>query len=349
MVRHGHIAPESTFSFTVPENSTPCRIDRFITTLFPDYSRTYFQHIIDSKGIVINNIPAKKSSALVHPNDHITIQFPAQQTASLNTILDKTTGVKILAATEHFMIIHKPANLLVHPTSTKSSAISLTDWIRHHHSDINAVGLSDRPGIIHRLDKETSGIMIITRTNYAHNNIGGLFRNRKIQKTYKAIVAGQPPQEGTITLAIGRDPMNPIKMATFLPQFSFPPSPRLRRTGHSKPGSPSAQYEREENQPNFVGQVKVRHAQTHYKVLEYFKDAALIEVKPTTGRTHQIRVHMKAIGHPIIGDALYAKKSPLINRQALHAEKLSFNFEDTSYSFSDELPDDFQQLINQLR
>src|SRR6266404_8146097 len=135
MLKHGHIAPESTFSFNVPDNSTPCRIDRYITTLFPDYSRTYFQHIIDAGGIAINNIPAKKPSLLVHPSDHVTIQFPAQQTASLNEIIDKTTGVSIIATHQHFMIIHKPANLLVHAPSTTSSSISLTDWIRHHHSD----------------------------------------------------------------------------------------------------------------------------------------------------------------------------------------------------------------------
>lgn len=322
MLKHGHIAPESTFSFTVPEHSESCRIDRYMTTLFPDYSRTYFQHIIDAGGITLNNTPVKKPSNLVHPTDLITIQFPAQQTAPLDIILDKTMGVSVIAATEHFMIIHKPAHLLVHAPSTTSSAISLTDWICHHHSNITTVGLSDRPGIIHRLDKETSGIMIITRTNYAHNIIGSLFRNRKINKTYKAIVAGKPPKEGTITLAIGRDPSNPIKMTTF-------PEELIDSEGK-------------------IGFTKVRHAKTDYKVLEYFKDAALIEVKPTTGRTHQIRVHMKAIGHPIIGDQLYGKKSPLINRQALHAENLSFTFEGTSHSFTDEFPDDFQQLINQL-
>lgn len=320
---HGHIAPESTFSFTVAENSSPCRIDRYMTTLFPDYSRTYFQHIIDNGGITINNTPAKKPSVLVHPTNTVTIQFPAQQTASLNTILDETTGVSIIAITEHFMIIHKPAHLLVHPTSTTSSAISLTDWIRHHHNDITLVGPHDRPGIIHRLDKETSGIMIITRTNYAHNIIGGLFRNRKIQKTYKAVVDGHPPMEGTITLAIGRDPMNPIKMRTFEQEYI--------------------------SADGMVGGTKARHAKTEYKVLERFKDTSLIEVKPTTGRTHQIRVHMKAIGHPVIGDQLYGKKSQLINRQALHAESLSFMFEETSYSFTDELPNDFQQLLTLLR
>jgi 23S rRNA pseudouridine1911/1915/1917 synthase len=322
MQKHGHIAPETTFSFSVPENSAPCRIDRYITQLFPDYSRTYFQHIIDAGGIIINNTPAKKPSTLVYPSNTITIQFPAQRTVTTENIIDKTFNVSVLATTQHFMIIHKPAHLLVHAPSSTSTAITLTDWIRHHHGDIVSVGLSNRPGIIHRLDKETSGIMIITRTNYAHNIIGGLFRNRKISKTYKAIVAGHPEKEGTITLAIGRDPINRIKMATF------------DETCIDSEGK--------------IGTVKVRHATTKYKVLEYFKDTSLIEVKPTTGRTHQIRVHMTAIGHPIIGDQLYGKKSPLINRQALHAESLSFVFEEIPYLFSNEIPDDFQQLLNTL-
>lgn len=323
MLKHGHIAPESTFSFSVPENNVPCRIDRYIATLFPDYSRTYFQHIIDAGGITINNTPAKKPSTLVYPNNTVTIQFPPQAAVNTQEVLDKTLGVSILATTDHFMIIHKPAHLLVHAPSTTSTAISLADWIRHHHGDITSVGVAERPGIIHRLDKETSGIMIITRTNYAHNIIGGLFRNRKIQKTYKAIVAGHPAQEGTITLAIGRDPINRIKMAHF----------------------------NEENidHEGRIGTIKVRQAKTDYKVLEYFKDTSLIEVKPTTGRTHQIRVHMAALGHPIIGDQLYGKKSPLINRQALHAESLSFTFEGAPYIFSDEVPHDFQELLNSLR
>jgi 23S rRNA pseudouridine1911/1915/1917 synthase len=323
MIKHGHIPPGTTISFSVPENITPCRIDRYMSEVFPDYSRTYFQHIIDAGGITINGIPTKKPSIVIHPTNAITIQFTPERTIKTEMLIDKTLNVSTIATTEHFMIIHKPAHLLVHAPSSTSTAITLADWIRHHHGDIASVGISSRPGIIHRLDKETSGIMIITRTNYAHNIIGGLFRNRKIQKTYKAIVAGHPEKEGTITLAIGRDPINRIKMATF----------------------------NEENidAEGKIGTIKVRHAKTDYKVLEYFNDASLIEVKPTTGRTHQIRVHMAALGHPIIGDQLYGKKSPLIDRQALHAENLSFTFEETSYSFSDEIADDFQQLLNNLR
>lgn len=323
MMKHGHILPGTTFSFSVPENTAPCRIDLYISEVFPDYSRTYFQHVIQAKGVTINDICIKKPSTIVYPTNNISIQFPPERTINTATVLDKTINVSIIATTEHFMIIHKPAHLLVHAPSLTSNAITLADWIHHHHPNITSMGASDRPGIIHRLDKETSGIMIITRTHYAHNIIGGLFKNRNIKKTYKAIVAGHPEKEGTITLAIGRDPINRIKMATF--------------------------DEKEINSEGKIGSTKVRNARTEYKVLEYFKDASLVEVKPTTGRTHQIRVHMAALGHPIIGDQLYGKKSPLIDRQALHAENLSFTFEGIPYFFNNEIPDDFQQLLNSLR
>jgi 23S rRNA pseudouridine1911/1915/1917 synthase len=320
MITHGSVKAETTFSFIVPENSKPCRVDRYIASLFPDYSRSYFQRIIDSGNITINKNPAKKPSALVNATDTVTIQFPAQRIVEPHYIIDRTSGIIILAETDHFMIIHKPANLLVHAPSSASNAITVVDWIRHHHGDISAIGVADRPGIIHRLDRETSGILIITKTNYAHNLMGALFRNRKINKTYKAVVAGHPPQEGTITLAIGRDPINRIKMAHF--------------------------HEENIDQSGKIGNIKVRTAKTDYKVLEYLEHASLVEVKPTTGRTHQIRVHMAAIGHPVIGDQLYGKKSPLIDRQALHAESLSFIFEETEYSFTDKISDDFQQLLN---
>ena len=323
MVKHGPIEAGTTFSFIVPENSKSCRIDRYIAQLFPDYSRSYFQRIIDADGITINGITAKKSSSPVYSSDTVTIQFPTQRIVEPHHIIDRTSGIEIIAENSHFMIIHKPANLMVHAPSSASNAITVVDWIRHHHGDISAIGAADRPGIIHRLDRETSGILIITKTNFAHNAIGALFRNRNIHKTYKTIVTGHPPKEGTITLAIGRDPVNRIKMAAF-------DEDTIDETGK-------------------IGSTKVRHAKTEYKVLEYFENAALVEVKPTTGRTHQIRVHMTAIGHPIIGDQLYGKKSPHIDRQALHAESLSFVFDGKDYSFTAKIPDDFQQLLNHVR
>ncbi|HSC24898.1 MAG TPA: RluA family pseudouridine synthase [Candidatus Babeliales bacterium] len=323
MIKYGHIEPENIFSFIVPKDIVPCRIDHYITKLFPDYSRSYLQRIITAGCVTVNAISIKKSSTLIYETNTILVQFPPERTIEPATIIDKTINVSIIAITDHFIMIHKPAHLLVHPSSTRNTSITLVDWIQYNYSDISLIGNSVRPGIIHRLDKETSGIMIITRTNYAHNAIGELFRGRHIQKTYKAVVAGHPNKEGTITLAIGRDPINRIKMASFDEE-------KIDNNGK-------------------INNIKVRNAKTHYKVLEYFENTTLIEVKPTTGRTHQIRVHMAAIGHPIIGDQLYGTSSPLINRQALHAESLSFFFNETPYSFSSKIPDDFQQLLINLR
>src|SRR5690606_35122856 len=239
-----------------------------------------------------------------------------------SALTNTTMNVSVLAEKDHFMIIYKPAHLLVHAPSKMSPAITLTDWILHNYQTLAKVGIIDRPGIVHRLDKETSGIMIITRTNYAHSIFSALFKKREIHKKYYAVVEGHPESEGTITYAIGRDPHNRIKM-TYFDELSM-----------------------DEN--NMIRNIKVRHATTHYKVITYFKNASLIEVKPTTGRTHQIRVHMLSIGHPIIGDQLYGKKSSLINRQALHAQELSFIFDEKPYTFSSNFPEDFQHLINNL-
>lgn len=323
MIQHGQITPNSTFSFIIPEDSTPCRIDRYIANLFPDYSRSYFQKIIDTGKVSINNLPAKKSSVIVQAADVISIEFPSRGITQAYHLIDRTIGIRVIAETDHFVLIHKPAKLLVHPPSSTSCAITVVDWIRHNYTAIESVGIPDRPGIIHRLDRETSGILLITKTNYAHNLIGQLFRARIIKKTYKAVVSGHPPQEGVITLPIGRNPFNRMNMTHFDP---------LLIDSEGK-----------------VGTTKVRDAKTAYTVLEYFDNSSLIEVKPTTGRTHQIRVHMKAIGHPIIGDHVYGKESSLIDRQALHAEQLSFVFDGKDYHFYDEVPDDFQQLINHLR
>jgi len=323
MIKHGHVEPNSLFTFVVPENTLNHRIDRFITDLFTHYSRSYFQQMIHEGGITLNGTIIRKAGVSVRPHDTVTIQFPPERIVEPTAIAQQTMNVSIVATTQHFMIINKPAHLLVHAPSTTSTAITLTDWILQNHHEIASVGTVDRPGIIHRLDKETSGLLIITRTNYGHNILGSLFKNRNITKTYKAVVIGNPPREGVITHAIGRDPHNRIKMAPFNEDL-------IDDTGK-------------------IGCTKVRHAKTEYKVLEYFTDAALIEVKPTTGRTHQIRVHMAAIGHPIIGDQLYGKKSALIDRQALHAEQLSFTFDAAPYSFTAAIADDFQQLIDHLR
>ena len=181
-----------------------------------------------------------------------------------------------------------------------------------HFKEISKVGESERPGIVHRLDKNTSGIMIIPRKDYVHAIFSEMFKDRKIKKTYLAIVEGHPDPKGTIDLPISRHPTEKIKMS------------------HLNPAG--------------------KDSTTNYSVLEYFEKCSLVELKPTTGRTHQIRVHMAAIGHPLLGDSTYGKESYMIGRHALHANKLEFEYNKELFSFScDEQPEDFKNALEKLR
>jgi 23S rRNA pseudouridine1911/1915/1917 synthase len=323
MIINGQVEPNSLFTFIVDESSCIQRIDQYLSNNFSHYSRTFFQKLIEEKCVSRNGIITTKSSTPIVINDTITIQFPLARIIEPGKIMDETSHVSVLETTQHFMIVYKPPYLLVHPPSKTSTAITLTDWITHNHQEISQIGIVDRPGIVHRLDKDTSGIMIITRTNHAHTIFNNLFKERKINKTYLAIVEGHPEQEGTINLAIARDPFNRIKMTTFSEEANHQELCKK----HS---------------------IKIRHALTHYKVLRYFKNTSLVEIKPTTGRTHQIRVHMTAIGHPIVGDQTYGQKSALITRQALHAYRLHFIFDNQEYDFSSPLPHDMQQILDAL-
>lgn len=315
MNTQGLIAPDSVFEIMVPEAQSGQRIDKFVTTQFPLYSRTFFVRLIDDGHISLNGDRIEKPSTLVQEGDLVLVHFPPARAVQADALAQKAPNVEIIFEHPHFMIINKPEGLLVHPPSMASTAATLVDWLLVHFNDIKDVGYVDRPGIVHRLDKDTSGLLIIPKTNHAHSVFGDLFRDRTINKTYRAIAQGHPDPQGTIDSAIGRDPVTKTRMTT-----------------KADPRSS-----------------KMRHSTTHYKVLEYFDDAALLEVKPVTGRTHQIRVHLASIGHPIIGDPIYGKKSKLIKRQALHATELSFDFEGKPYTFKVEPPQDFQDLIKALR
>ena len=210
-----------------------------------------------------------------------------------------------------FYIIEKPAGLMVHRPSTSSVELTLIDWLVHQVPEIINIGHPERPGIVHRLDKNTTGLLIVPRTSRAHMLFSDLFKNRDIKKTYLAVVRGHPEKEGTIELPIGRDPITRNKMT--------------------------------------VNGIEAREAVTRYKVLTYFENAALVEIYPVTGRTHQIRVHFKAIGHPLLGDQLYGTRSPLIKRHALHATQLTFDFKGKPYTFTSTPPQDFELLLSKLK
>lgn len=314
MEKQNHIKPASTFEFVVTSAHAGMRLDTFLAHQFPSYSRSFLQKLITSHLITINARPAKKPSIVLKEHDHIHIQIQVTQPELKKiTAAPKDLNVEVVFTHEHFLIINKPAGLLTHKTQHETPRYTLVDWLTNHFKEIESVGSLERPGIVHRLDKDTSGLMIIARTNYAHQLFTKLFKEHGIQKTYQAIVEGHPEKSGTIDQPIGRHQTHRLRMTT---EHSSAPK---------------------------------RHAITHYKVLEYFDKHALVEFKPETGRTHQIRVHAAFLGHPLVGDTLYGSTSPFIKRHALHASSLSFKFQDQLYEFNAQLPHDLQRLIAHLK
>lgn len=288
------------------------RLDKFLASQFVRYSRSFFNRLIEGGNVSINGAKELKSGASLKEGDTVTIQFPQPRVVQPKD-LELDPPVEIVYEHPEFLILSKPAGLVMHAPSEMSQVITLVDWLVAHFQNITEVGYVDRPGIVHRLDKDTSGIVIIPRTNYAHGIFGDMFHDRKVKKVYYALVEGHPDRSGTIALPISRDPITRVKMSA-------------RAQGQ-----------------------KQREAETNYEVVEYFDNAALVKVMPVTGRTHQIRVHFAAIGHPLIGDATYGKKSKDIDRHALHAQQLSFEFDNRPYTFEKEPPEDFQNLISRMR
>jgi 23S rRNA pseudouridine1911/1915/1917 synthase len=319
----GLIPQGTTHTFTAIAADLPIRIDKYITQQFPLYSRSFFKILFEEGNINLNGIPIDRPGVQLKKGDIVTITFPPERTEVAQAAAHSITGVSILHEHDHFIILAKPAQLLMHPPTARSTEPTLMDWLLAHYHELKSIGSVDRPGIIHRLDKDTSGVLVIPRTNYAHSQFGSFFRNRTIQKTYLALVQGHPSVTGSIDTPIGRDPITKTRMAIIAHSHNFPETPSIGP--------------------------RVRHALTHYKVLEYFENHSLVEVKPITGRTHQIRVHLASLGHPIVGDVIYGTSSPLISRQALHAHSIAFEFDTVPYTFTAPIPEDFAELLKKIK
>jgi 23S rRNA pseudouridine1911/1915/1917 synthase len=317
MEKEGLVAPHSLFTFQPRELAEKTRLDRYLTEQFPLYSRSFFKKLIEEGFVRVNDKVTNKQGHSLTNTDTIVVKFPGERVITTNAIEERKLTIEIIAENEHFYIINKPAGLIVHPPHTNSGMVTLMDWLAHHHSELQGIGYVDRPGIVHRLDKDTSGLMIVPRTNYAHKTFSDFFRDRLMHKTYLAVVHGHPEKEGVIDFPIGRNPQQRMKM------YAFPHPDDL--------ADPSM--------------IKGRHAITRYRVLEEYKESSLIEAKPVTGRTHQIRVHLAAIGHPIIGDPVYGLSSKKIKRHALHAAGIAFTFLGTEYRYTIPLPNDIAELI----
>lgn len=309
MTINDQITPGSTYSFEITETDVSKRLDQYIASIFTAYSRSFFKQLIDGGHVAINGKQSKTGYKL-RQGDRVEIIFPSLPEAKMSlAAFEEQFKVTVIASEPDFLIISKPAGLIVHKPNKNSIETTLVDWLLACYAELKYVGIPDRPGIIHRLDKDTSGLLIIPRTQEAFGLFGELFSTRKIDKIYWAIVKGHPDQSGIIDLSIGRDPVRKNRM-THLPKNGIK-----------------------------------RDALTSYRVLQYFQDYSLIEVRIMTGRTHQIRVHCAAIGHPVLGDIVYGEQSLLIKRQALHAKQIAFIFKDKTYSFDSQIPADMQKLL----
>jgi 23S rRNA pseudouridine1911/1915/1917 synthase len=293
---------------TIPIDLIDSRLDKVLFSAFPGYSRAYFQELIDKGFVLVNGKKITKCSYLVKATDQISVTIPPAKEYDLAPM---QVDFDVVDENADFLVINKPAGLVVHPSDNNKEEVSLVHGLLHRYPDFCNLKDEQRPGVVHRLDRETSGLMLVARTERSQRELISMFEKRQMHKTYLAVVAHHPHKSGTIEFPIGRHPIHRHKM--------------------SHKG------------------ISSREATSHYENFVYYKDSSLVAVRIITGRTHQIRVHMAAIGHGIVGDTLYGYKSRLIARQALHSWKLSFEYRGKQFNYQIPVPQDMKILLKKLK
>ncbi|KNY26462.1 RluA family pseudouridine synthase [Pseudobacteroides cellulosolvens] len=284
------------------------RIDSWVSEKLPEYSRTYVKKLIDNESVMVNGKKVKSNYKL-KSNDEVTILVP--DPVKLDVEAEKI-DMDIVYEDKDILVINKPKGMVVHPAVgnyTGTLVNGLMDYCGDDLSDINGV---IRPGIVHRIDKDTSGLLVVAKNNISHERLTEMLKSHDIKRVYYAVVDGVIREEsGKIDAPIGRHPVDRKKMAV-----------------NTKNG---------------------RHAVTYFKVLERFQDATLIEVRLETGRTHQIRVHMSYIGFPVMGDEVYGRRNKSIDTdgQVLHAKILEFVHPVSceNMRFEVDLPEYFKEVL----
>jgi 23S rRNA pseudouridine1911/1915/1917 synthase len=296
--------------FTVTSAESRMRLDQFLARRAPEFSRARIQKLI-REGLVLLNEQTARPRDLVKGSDRVTLQTPLPVEAR-NGVRSSATPVplSILFEDDDLIVLNKPAGLTVHPGAGQSSG-TLIDVLRWHSANLSGLGGETRPGIVHRLDKQTSGCLVVAKNDQAHLDLSRQFAARTVEKIYLALVAGKLRNTvGTIDLAIARHRVHRTKMA-------------VAREGG-------------------------REARTDFRVIRSGAEASLIECRLRSGRTHQIRVHFQHLGHPILGDSLYAgRRAGNYSRQMLHAWKLAFDHPRTKVRLSFEAPPprDFEEAM----
>ncbi len=297
------------------------RLDSALANALPDLSRARIQALIAEQALMIGGVAVTDASSKKFAGQSFELSVPAP-------IADKAEAqdiaLDIVFEDDHLIVVDKPAGLVVHPAAGHADGTLVNALLHHCRGRLSGIGGVQRPGIVHRIDKNTSGLLVVAKNDMAHEGLAKLFAAHDIERRYLAIVSGAPaPPAGTVRTQIGRSTTNRKKMAV-LPEG------------------------------------KGRHAVTHYRTVQNLAKTSLVECTLETGRTHQVRVHMAHIGHPLIGDGVYSnRQNPYrigpnqskFERQALHAASLGFihPVSGETLRFESRLPQDIQLLLNHLR
>lgn len=297
------------------------RLDRALASALPDMSRARLQALMADGALVIGGKTVDDGSAKKYAGHTFALSVPP---ARPDHAEPQDISLDIPYEDEHLLIVNKPAGLVVHPSAGHADGTLVNALLHHCRGRLSGIGGVARPGIVHRIDKDTSGLLVVAKTDAAHEGLAKLFAAHDIDREYLAIVSGIPaPPAGTIRTQIGRSAINRKKMAV-LPD------------------------------------TKGKHAVTHFRMKEAYKTTSLVACTLETGRTHQIRVHMSHIGHSIIGDTTYSNRQKVYRigpeqsvfaRQALHAASLGFIHPITTEKvfFARDMPEDMQELLTVMR
>jgi 23S rRNA pseudouridine1911/1915/1917 synthase len=283
------------------------RLDRFVAASCPELSRTHAHKLITA-GLVKVNGEVSRASRILNTGDVVDVVILPEPAPTLSP---EAIPLGIIYEDDDLLVIDKPAGLAVHPAPGHPGH-TLVNAVLAYLPDLAIDDDTLRPGIVHRLDKDTSGLILVAKNRVAQANLSAQFKSRSVKKSYLVLVKGKlTPENGIIEAAIGRDPKNRQRMAVVS---------------------------------------RGREARTEYSVIRYPGNYSLLEIRPQTGRTHQIRVHLAAIGYPVVGDATYGVKSPHLARQFLHASKLGFKLPSSGkyVEFESPLPLDLSGALNNI-
>jgi 23S rRNA pseudouridine1911/1915/1917 synthase len=295
------------------DQETPERLDKFLVGQLQEFSRSRIQGLIADGFVDVNGRAAKKAGQTLENGFSVTVRVPPVVPAD---VVAEDILLDIIFENEDLIVVNKPAGMVVHPSAGHTSG-TLVNAVLGYDPEIEGIGGEERPGVVHRLDKETSGLILLAKNERAHRWLQDQFRLRKVDKTYLALVDRKPPTPaGRVETYIGRDPSHRKQMA-------------------------------------IVSESRGRIAISEYKTLETFRDHTLLEFHPLTGRTHQIRLHCAFLKCPIVGDPIYGRRkfSVEIDRHFLHAYRLKISLPDEKETrlFEAPLPEELERVLTSLR